>query len=77
MNFTKCLRPKKEQKENTMKNKEDYKAVGKYVQEEIIKQNWAVSMTVLHELYGLEIGDCHNRHTLIGKFSWTVAFLCT
>ena len=58
------MRRKKEQKENTMKNKEDYKAVGKYVQEEIIKQNWAVSMTVLHELYGLEIGDCHNRHTL-------------
>ena len=47
-----------------MKNKEDYKAVEKYVKEEIIGQNRAVSITVLHELYGLEIGDCRYRHTL-------------
>ena len=49
------LRPQKDRKENTMKNKEDYKPVEKYVKE-IIGQNRAVSMTVLHELYGLEIG---------------------
>ena len=50
------LRPQKDRKENTMKNKEDYKPVEKYVKEEIIGQNRAVSMTVLHELHGLEIG---------------------
>ena len=30
----------------------------------MIGQNCAVSMTVLHELYGLEIGDCCYCHTL-------------
>ena len=50
------MRPEKDRKENTMKNKGDYRAVEKYVKEEIIGQNRAVSMTVLHELHGLEIG---------------------
>ena len=58
------LRPQKDRKENTMKNKEDYKPVEKYVKEEIIGQNRAVSMTVLHELHGLEIGGWRYRHTL-------------
>ena len=62
------LRPQKDRKENTMKNKEDYKPVEKYVKEEIIGQNRAVSMTVLHELYGLEIGDCRYRHTLLQEY---------
>ena len=57
------MRPEKDQKENTMKNKGAYKVVEKYVKE-IIGQNCAVSMTALHELYGLEIGDCCYRHTL-------------
>ena len=40
----------------------------KNVKEEIIGQNRAVSMTVLHELYGLEIGDCRYRHTLLQEY---------
>ena len=47
-----------------MKNKGNYKIVEKYVKEGIIGQNRAVSMAVLHELYGVEIGDCRYRHTL-------------
>ena len=45
-------------------NKGDYESVEKYVTEEIIRQNRAVSMTVLDELYGLEIGDSRYRHIL-------------
>lgn len=36
----------------------------KYVKEEIIEQNQAVSMAVLHELYELEIVEYHYRNTL-------------
>ena len=52
MKFTKCVMPDKELKKNTMKIKKDYKVVNKYFNEEIIGQNCAVSITVLHELYG-------------------------
>ena len=71
------MRPDKEREKNTMNNKGDYKAVKKYVNEEITGQNRAVSMTVLHELYGLEIGCCHYCHSkklVAGKFSRRIAF---
>ena len=63
LKFSKCVRPEKEQrKKNTMNG--HCKAVKKYVKEEIIEQNRAVSMTEFHELYGLEIGDCRYHDTL-------------
>ena len=53
----------------------------KYVKEEIIEQNQAVSMAGLHELYHLEIVECHYRSTLkkviAGNLSWTMAFPST
>ena len=55
-----CKRTKKK----TMKSKEDYEAIEKYVNKEIIGQNRAVSMTILHELCGLEIGNCCYHQTL-------------
>ena len=67
MKFTKCVRPEKDRKEHTMKNKGIIGQL-KNVKEEIIGQNRAVSMPVLHELYGLEIGDCRYRHTLLQEY---------
>ena len=63
LKFTKCVRTEKEQIENTMEKKGDYKTIKKYVKGEIIGQNCA-AMAGLQELYGLTIGECSYHHTL-------------